>query len=47
MAAVETVRVKDGNGIKVINASDYDEKTHGMPVVDAKPAKNPAKKQAK
>jgi hypothetical protein len=46
MAAVQTMRVKDGNGVKVINAADYDEKQHGKPI-EAKPAKKPAKKQAK
>jgi hypothetical protein len=39
MAAVETIRVKEGKGSKVINLADYDEKEHGKPVADPKPAK--------
>lgn len=37
MAAIETIKVKDGKGTKVINLSDYDEKEHGKPVADLKP----------
>jgi len=37
MPAIPTVRIKDGKGTKVINASDYDEKEHGKPVADPKP----------
>ena len=37
MAAIETIKVKDGKGTKVINLCDYDEKEHGKPVADPKP----------
>lgn len=37
MPAIPTIRIKDGKGTKVINASDYDEKEHGKPVADPKP----------
>jgi hypothetical protein len=42
MAAIETVRVKDGKGSKIINATDYNEKEHGKPVADPKPEVKPA-----
>lgn len=37
MAKVATVRVKDGKGEKVINASDYNEEVHGKVLPEPKP----------
>lgn len=46
MPEIETVKVKSGDGYMVINASDFDPKTHKK-YTEPKPAKKPAKKGGK
>ena len=47
MAAVKTVRVVDGKGSKVINATDYDPKTDTLYAADKPKIAQPTRKQKK